>query len=150
MISEHAAGRGRMTLPVFSTLPSRVPTRVPPAQSGCGGRALAGWGGPGRRPASEQGSGKTVTYLKRSGYGTLLPFGVLALLVDVPVSALILPALGVQESHHLAVRGAVFAIGIITLVGVLGDRWHISSGKHVLTDDLLLLKIGARFHTAVP
>jgi hypothetical protein len=103
-----------------------------------------------QHPCSNDRRGTSIPYLKLSGYGAVLPFALLALLVDVPVSAVILPALGVEESLHMVIRIAVLLVGLATLAGVLGDRWHISTGNHILTDDSLLLKVGVRYEASVP
>lgn len=103
-----------------------------------------------RRPPTDRTEGLRITYLQRSGYGVLIPLAILVLLTDVPVSMLLLPALGVPEVHHVALRAAILFVGLTNLACLLGDRWHISARHHVLTKDKLLLRIGVRFDATIP
>jgi hypothetical protein len=104
----------------------------------------------GRRHPGDEQEGVRITYLKRSGYGVLVPLALLALFVDVPVSMLLLPALGIPEPLQIFIRSAIFLAGVLTLACLLGDRWHISSGTHSLNSGTLLLRIGVRFQAAIP
>jgi len=103
-----------------------------------------------RRPSAPQPAGRVFGYLERGAYRTGIAIVLLATLFELPALAALLP-LFVDDIHKLRVLHVVCALGSLsTLVWLLGDRWLIGRGCHVLNDDGLVLQVGARTSGTVP
>jgi hypothetical protein len=48
------------------------------------------------------------------------------------------------------IHALMLAGSLSTLAWVLGDRWHVGAGSHVLTDEGLQLRVGARARGSIP
>lgn len=94
--------------------------------------------------------GLGLGYLERGAYGTATAVVFVSLLLELPVHVLLLN-LFVEEPDTLALLHALGAVAVAyTLAWVLGDRWHIGAGRHVMTDDALHLRVGARVQGVLP
>ena len=103
-----------------------------------------------RRPQPALPAGETFSYLDYGGYRTAVAIVLFTTLFELPFDALVLP-LFVKDAHTLHLIHCLMAIGSIsTLVWVLGDRWLVGPGCHVLTDEGLQLRIGARTGGTIP
>lgn len=106
-----------------------------------------------RRPQPALPAGEAFTYLERGSYRTGLAIVLLATLFELPLDAALLPLLppSLVDPQALRLLHALLLLGVLsTLVWVLGDRWHIGRGCHVLTDAGLALRIGARTAGTIP
>jgi len=106
-----------------------------------------------RRPQPAPPAGQAFSYLERGAYRTGIVIALMAALFELPLDAALLPLLPptLVDPHKVHVLHAVLAIGVLsTLVWVLGDRWHIGRGCHVLTADGLELRVGARTSGTIP
>lgn len=94
--------------------------------------------------------GVALTYLERGAYGTATAVVFVSLLLELPVHAMLLN-LFVKDADKLAVIHVLgAAAALYTLAWVLGDRWHIGAGRHVMTGDALHLRVGARVDGVLP
>ncbi|WP_312165719.1 hypothetical protein [Massilia timonae] len=94
--------------------------------------------------------GVALTYLERGAYGTATAVVFVSLLLELPVHVLLLN-LFVEDAGKLALLHVLGAVAVLyTLAWVLGDRWHIGAGRHVMTDDALHLRVGARVEGVLP
>ncbi|EKU84282.1 hypothetical protein HMPREF9710_00441 [Massilia timonae CCUG 45783] len=94
--------------------------------------------------------GVALTYLERGAYGTATAVVFVSLLLELPVHVLLLN-LFVEDAGKLALLHVLGAVAVLyTLAWVLGDRWHIGAGRHVMTDDALHLSVGARVEGVLP
>ena len=105
-----------------------------------------------RRPQPALPAGQAFTYLERGSYRTGIAIALMATLFELPLDAALLPLLPptLVDPHKVGLLHALLAAGVLsTLVWVLGDRWHIGRGCHVLTADGLELRVGARTHGTI-
>lgn len=102
---------------------------------------------PGLRALPE---GVGLGYLERGAYGTATAVVFVSLLLELPVHVLLLN-LFIEDADHLAVLHTLGAAAVLyTLAWVLGDRWHLGAGRHVMTDDALHLRVGVRVDGVLP
>lgn len=103
-----------------------------------------------RRPQPPLPAGATFTYLEQGTYRTGIAIVLMATLFELPLDAAIAP-LFITDGHKLLVLHALLALGALsTLAWVLGDRWLVGRGCHVLTEDGLVLRVGARTTGTIP
>ena len=96
---------------------------------------------PGTAPA-----GLALGYLKFGAYRTACAFVLFSSLVELPLDAAIVPLLVHGEGERLAIHLLMLAGALSSIVYMLGDRWLIGAGEHLLTENCLQLSIGARTH----
>jgi hypothetical protein len=103
-----------------------------------------------RRPQPALPLGEAFTYTERGAYRTAIAMALLAALVELPLDAAFLP-LFVKDEAKLRLLHLLMVTGSLsTLVWVLGDRWLVGRGCHVLDGDGLQLRIGARTGGTIP
>jgi hypothetical protein len=94
--------------------------------------------------------GVALTYLERGAYNTARAVVFVALLLELPTHALLLH-LFIKDPDALLVIHVLGAIAVLyTLAWVLGDRWHIGPGRHVMTAEALHLRVGVRVEGTLP
>lgn len=94
--------------------------------------------------------GVALTYLERGAYNTARAVVFVALLLELPTHALLLH-LFIKDPDALLVIHVLGAVAVLyTLAWVLGDRWHIGAGRHVMTPEALHLCVGARVEGTLP
>ena len=94
--------------------------------------------------------GLGLGYLERGAYGTATAVVFVSLLLELPVHVLLLN-LFIKDADQLVLLHALGAAAVLyTLAWVLGDRWHIGAGGHVMTDDALHLRVGVRVDGVLP
>lgn len=94
--------------------------------------------------------GVKLTYLERGAYGTAGAIAVVAMVVGLPMDTLFI-SLFVEDPQAQAVLHALRAAAAAwTLAWLLGDRWHLGAGAHVLAEDALHLALGARSQCLLP
>ena len=103
-----------------------------------------------RQPRPARPSGLKLTFLEQGAYSTALAFGLFSVLVELPIDAAIMPLFVkdpdmVRNIHIAVVLGSVYS-----LAWLLGDRWGVRGGYHVLTDTHLDLQVGARASARIP
>lgn len=107
-----------------------------------------------RRPHAALPDGQVLTYLERGSYRTAFALVLLAVLVEFPLDGVLVQLLGVRLAADPArlqmLHWLMLGAGLSSLAWVLGDRWLVGRGCHVLTGDALLLRVGARTHGSIP
>jgi hypothetical protein len=100
---------------------------------------------PGTAPA-----GQALGYLKFGAYRTACAFVLFSSLVELPLDAAIVPLLVHGEGERLTIHLLMLAGALSSIVYMLGDRWLIGAGEHVLTEEALHIGIGARTRGSIP
>lgn len=103
-----------------------------------------------RQPKPARPAGLPLTFLEQGAYSTAIAFGLFSTLIELPIGAAIMPLVVddpalVRKVHIVAALGSMY-----TLVWLLGDRWLVRGGHHVLTATHLDLQIGARARACIP
>ena len=103
-----------------------------------------------RQPRPTRPPGLALTYHERGAYSTAIAFGLFSVLVELPLDAAIMPLLIddpalVRKIHLLVAAGSIYS-----LVWLLGDRWLVRGGHHVLDTTHLDLQVGARASARIP
>jgi hypothetical protein len=103
-----------------------------------------------RRPQPALPPGQAFGYLERGAYGTVVAIALISTLVDLPLNGFIVQLFvkTAQQRHVIHVLMAVACLS--SLAWVLGDRWLVGKGQHVLDDDVLHLRVGARTSGSIP
>jgi hypothetical protein len=65
--------------------------------------------------------------------------------VDIPFSALMVGLIGHDHTQNARIHIIIITITIYAIICVLGDRWSIKDGYHVLGIKFLYLRLGERF-----
>jgi hypothetical protein len=100
---------------------------------------------PARRP-----NGVALHYLDKGSYRTAAAIVLVAVFGELPVSHLIASLMVADPALELRVHLLLGIGSVYALAWVAGDRWHVKSGYHVLADDELDLKVGARAAARIP
>jgi len=103
-----------------------------------------------RRPRPAAPAGTPFGYLERGAYRTGVAIALLATLFELPLDAAIIPLLVKDPELCRTVHWLMLAGCLSGLVWVLGDRWLVGLGAHVLDDAGLQVRIGARTHGTIP
>lgn len=103
-----------------------------------------------RKPQPAAPAGAAFGYLERGTYRTGVAIALFCIFVEVPLDAAIVPLLvkdpGARHTLHLLMLAGCLS----GLVWVLGDRWLVGAGRHVLDEQGLHLRIGARTAGTIP
>lgn len=95
-------------------------------------------------------AGLRLTFHERGAYSTIIAIALFSVLVEMPINAAILPLL-VKDPATVQAIHLVLALGAAaSLMWVLGDRWRVRKGYHVLTETHLDLEVGARACARIP
>jgi hypothetical protein len=70
--------------------------------------------------------------------------------VELPINAAVLQFFVHDAAELHVIHLLLLAASLSTLVWLFGDRWLVGAGSHVLTDQGLQLRVGARTHGLVP
>lgn len=97
-----------------------------------------------RQPKPARPDGLKLTYLEQGAYSTALAFGLFSVLVELPLDAALVPLFVDDPVKVRNIHIAVALGSIYTLVWLLGDRWRVRGGFHVLTATHLDLQVGVR------
>lgn len=103
-----------------------------------------------RRPRAALPDGVALTYLNRGAYGTASAIALVMVFIELPLDAMIVQLFVKDPSKLLIVHVLCTAAALYTLVWVIGDRWHLGAGRHVLTGDALHLDVGVRASGVLP
>jgi hypothetical protein len=100
---------------------------------------------PPARPA-----GLRLTFQEQGAYSTMIALALFTVLGEIPLDAAILPLLVKDPAQVQAIHLVLALGGATSLVWVLGDRWRVRNGYHVLTETHLDLEVGARASARIP
>lgn len=97
------------------------------------------------RPAPDAAPGSVALgYLKQGAYGTAIGIAMVSLLLELPVNVLIINLM-IGDADARFIIHVIGAIGLVlSFAWVLGDRWHVGAGQHLLADGVLHLRVGVR------
>lgn len=103
-----------------------------------------------RRAPAPRPEGQALTTLQRGAYGTAIGAAMVALLIELPIDVGIINLL-VEDADQRLLIHVTAAIGVLySFAWVLGDRWHVGDGTHMLADDMLHLRVGVRTQGGIP
>jgi hypothetical protein len=103
-----------------------------------------------RRPQPAQPAGQSFTYLERGSYRTACAILLVSCVLELPIDAVIVHLAAADHSARLTIHLLMLAGVLSSLAYMLGDRWLIGAGQHVLTAQGLELRIGARTNATIP
>ena len=102
-----------------------------------------------RRASAPVPEGVALTYLQRGAYGTAIGVAMVALLLELPINVLLIN-LWIADADTRFIIHVVGGIGVVySFAWILGDRWHVGAGSHVLADGALHLRVGVRSHGSI-
>lgn len=95
-----------------------------------------------RRNPPVRPDGVKLTYLERGAYSTAIAIALFSVFVDIPINTLIVSVLPMIDPEQRSIFHLVFGLGAAySLMWVLGDRWQVRGGCHVLTSTELDLQV---------
>jgi hypothetical protein len=103
-----------------------------------------------RRPHPALPAGQAFGYLARSSYGTAIAVVLFAALIELPLDGAIASLFVKNPDRRLLMHVLMLGAGLSSLVWVLGDRWLVGKGQHVLDGEALHLRVGARTAGTIP
>ena len=103
-----------------------------------------------RRPRPAQPAGRAFTYLERGSYRTACAILLVSCLLELPIDAVIVHLAAADPVERLTIHLLMLAGALSSIAYMLGDRWLIGPGEHVLTGQGLELRIGARTEGTIP
>ena len=95
-------------------------------------------------------AGLRLSYHEQGAYSTLIAIALVSVLGEMPLNAAILPLLVKDAATVQAIHLVLALGGAASLAWLLGDRWRVRGGYHVLTDTHLDLEVGARASARIP
>lgn len=97
-----------------------------------------------RRTPAPRPQGLELSYLRRGAYGTAIGVAMVALFLELPIDVLLVN-LWIQDADTRLVVHVVAGIGVLySFAWILGDRWSVGGGCHVLHEGVLHLRVGVR------
>lgn len=113
-------------------------------------RGFLGWLLRRARPAATATAGHAFGYLERGSYRTACAFVLFSSLVELPLDAAVMPLFIHDPAERMLIHLLMLAASLSSIVYVLGDRWLVGAGRHLLDGEGLRLHIGARTHGSIP
>ncbi len=90
--------------------------------------------------------GQPFAYLRRSSHGALLPLAVMSSVMELPITHLVLGSSALSETAKFNAHVALLLVSGLSILALVGDRRLMGIGAHLLTDEHLVLALGARAH----
>jgi hypothetical protein len=103
-----------------------------------------------RRPRPQAPAGQVFGYLERGAYRTVVAIALVSLLVELPIHAIAGSLLLRDPAERHLVHLLLIVGSLSSLAWVMGDRWWIGQGQHVLDAHDLHLRVGARTVGNIP
>jgi hypothetical protein len=103
-----------------------------------------------RKPQPAAPAGEAFGYLSLGAYRTAVAIALFSVFVEVPLDAAVVPLLVKEPGARQTIHLLMFAGCLSGFVWVLGDRWLVGAGQHVLDEEGLHLRIGARTSGTIP
>lgn len=96
-------------------------------------------------------SGDPVTgYLRRSGYTSLLPMLVASSVVDIPLLHAFVEFAAIPSAQKPWLHLGALGLHVLAFTSLLGDRYLLGAGQHLVTDTHLHIVLGARADGLIP
>lgn len=111
-------------------------------------KAFLAWAFRRVRPASPPGQG--IGYLRRSSYPTLVIMVLLGSCIEMPVLFLLVGAQHLPHTTIMALHSAILGLTCASVAWVLGDRYLLGAGQHLVTANELIINLGARCVGRIP
>jgi hypothetical protein len=99
-----------------------------------------------RRPPPPRPEGHRLEDRRKGFYDGFFAMNVISFVVSIPVMLLFLPPIKSHPEVHIAMH----MLEALLLMVILGDRWLVHAGGHVLTPTHLHLRAGARAAARIP
>jgi hypothetical protein len=103
-----------------------------------------------RKPQPAAPAGVAFGYLEQGAYRTGVAIALFCIFVEIPLDAAVVPLLVKDPGAARMLHVLMFVSCLSGLVWVLGDRWCVGAGQHVLDAAGLHLRIGARTGGTIP
>jgi hypothetical protein len=103
-----------------------------------------------RRPRPAEPAGRSFTYLERGSYRTACAILLVSCLLELPIDAAIVHLMAADHGARLTMHLLMLAGALSSIAYMFGDRWLIGPGEHLLTEQGLELRIGARTRGTIP
>jgi hypothetical protein len=103
-----------------------------------------------RKPQPAAPAGEAFGYLQQGAYRTGVAIALFCIVVELPLDAAIMPLLIKDPGARRSIHVLMLAGCLSSLAWVLGDRWLVGAGRHVLDEEGLHLRIGARTDGTIP
>jgi len=103
-----------------------------------------------RKPRPAAPGGEAFGYLERGAYRTGVAIALFSIFVEVPLDAAVVPLLVKDPVVRPLLHMLMFASCLSGVVWVMGDRWLVGEGQHVLDEAGLHVRIGARTAGVIP
>lgn len=99
-----------------------------------------------RRPPTPRPPGRPIEDRRKGVYDGFMVLSLISFVPEVPITLILLSSV----HGHLLVHVLVHTAEVLAIVWLLGDRWLVHSGGHVLTRTHLDLRVGARAAARLP
>ena len=99
-----------------------------------------------RRPVPRLPPGLLLEDRRKGFYNAFFAMNVVGAITEIPLSFLILPGMVPEEGMRIAVH----FLEVLLNLAILGDRWLVDAGGHILTESRLLLRAGLRASADLP
>jgi hypothetical protein len=103
-----------------------------------------------RKPQPAAPAGEAFGYLERGAYRTGVAIALFSIFVEVPLDAAVVSLLVKDPADRQVLHVLMFASCLSGFVWVMGDRWLVGAGQHVLDEDGLHVRIGVRTAGVIP
>lgn len=103
-----------------------------------------------RRPYPPRPPGVDYPFLDQSSYRTVILCGLLSILVELPLDALIASVMTPDPELRRRLQWLLAGLGLYSLMWMLGDRRQLLGGYQVLGAQALELQVGARLAARIP
>lgn len=103
-----------------------------------------------RKPRPAAPAGAAFGYLERGAYRTGVAIALISVCVEVPLDAAIVPLLIKDSGSRQVLHMLMVASCLSGFVWIMGDRWLVGAGQHVLDEEGLHVRIGARTTGVIP
>jgi hypothetical protein len=99
-----------------------------------------------RRPVPPRPPGVVLEDRRKGMYDTIFAMNVVGAITEIPLSILLMPGLVPDEG----LRVALHCTEVLLNLAIVGDRWLVNAGGHILTGSRLVLRAGLRASADVP
>ncbi|MBG6082890.1 hypothetical protein [Rubrivivax gelatinosus] len=99
-----------------------------------------------RRPPPPRPPGRPIEDRRKGVYDGLMVLNLVSFVPEIPITLMLLSSV----QGHLLVHVLVHTAEVLAIVLLLGDRWLVRAGGHVLTRTHLDLRVGARAAARLP
>jgi hypothetical protein len=103
-----------------------------------------------RRAPAPRPEGEALTYLQRGAYGSAIGCVMVMLFLELPSDVLLVNVLVDDAGKRLVFHVVGAFLVLYSFAWVMGDRWHVADGAHVLADGVLHMRVGVRTQGSIP